>query len=78
MYAQCDPKGNQYLLMKQIVDWSKYKTAFKKKDMYVQQESNRHLRKMTKSWKLCVEWKDLITTWERLAYLKYSNPVDFA
>jgi hypothetical protein len=27
---------------------------------------------------LCVEWKDGITSWERLVYLKDSNPVEVA
>ena len=37
-----------------------------------------HLRKTTKGWKLCIEWKDDTTMWERLADLKESNPVEVA
>ncbi len=37
-----------------------------------------HIRKTTKGWKLCVEWKDKSTSWETLANLKESYPVDVA
>ena len=78
MYSQCDTEGNQYLLLKGIVDWEKDDTAVDRKDMYIQHGTNRHLRKTTKGWKLCIEWKDGTTTWERLADLKESNPVEVA
>jgi hypothetical protein len=44
----------------------------------VQNGSNRHKRITTKGWKLCVEWKDGPTTWERLADLKESYPIEVA
>ena len=47
-------------------------------DMYVKHGSNRHIRKTTKGWKICVEWKAGSTSWERLANLKESNPVELA
>ena len=78
MYSQCDTEGNQYLLLKEIVDWRKDDTAIGRDDMYVQSGANRHLRKTTKGWQLCVEWKDGTTSWERLADLKESNPVEVA
>jgi hypothetical protein len=34
--------------------------------------------KTMKGWHLCVEWKDGTTSWERLADLKESNPVEVA
>jgi hypothetical protein len=54
------------------------KTAVDRAEMYVQSENNRHLRKTTKGWKLCVELKDGTMTWERLVDLKESNPVEVA
>jgi hypothetical protein len=36
------------------------------------------VRKSTKGWNLCVEWKDGTKIWERLANLKKSNPVEVA
>jgi hypothetical protein len=78
MFAQCDSEGNQYLLLAGIVDHRKDNSAVDKKDMYIKQGSNLQLRKATKGWSLCVEWKDGSTSWERLADLKESNPVEIA
>ena len=78
MYAHCDTEGNQYLLLKEIVDWKKDDSATSPADMYVTHGANRHFRKMTKGWQLCVEWKDGTTSWERLADLKESNPIKVA
>jgi hypothetical protein len=46
--------------------------------MYIKHGSNKKVRKTTKGWHLCVEWKDGTTSWERLADLKESNPVEVA
>jgi hypothetical protein len=46
--------------------------------MYIKHGSNKQVRKKTKGWHLCVEWKDGTTSWERLADLKESNPVEVA
>ena len=78
MYAMCDVEGNQYLLLAGIVDHRKDESALDRADMYIKHGSNRHMKKTTKGWKLCVEWKDGSTSWERLADLKESNPVEVA
>lgn len=78
MFAQCDSEGNQYLLLAGILDHRKDSSAIERPDMYVTRGSNRHLRKTTKGWELCVEWKDGSTSWEKLANLKESNPVEVA
>jgi hypothetical protein len=44
--------------------------------MYSKHGSNKKVRKTTKGRNLCVEWKDGTTSWERLADLKESNPVE--
>lgn len=79
MYSQCDVEGNQHLLLDALVDHKKSADAISHQNMYVQHGSgNKHLRKTTRGWKLCVEWKDGSTSWERLADLKESNPVEVA
>ena len=78
MYAQCDSEGNQYLLLNSIVDHKRQKSAVHLRDSYVTVRGRKSQRKTTKGWKLCVEWKDGTTTWERLADLKESNPVEVA
>ena len=67
MYAQCDTEENQYLLLKEIVDWKKDASATSPADMYVTCSANKHFHKTTKGWQLCVEWKDGTTSWEQLA-----------
>ena len=46
MYAQCDTEGNQYLLLKEIVDWNKDNSATSSADMYVKCSANKHFRKI--------------------------------
>ena len=78
MYAQCDTEGNQHLLLDEIVDHKKSEHAVEKADMYIQAGSNRQMRKTTKGWFLEVRWKDGTTSWQRLADLKESYPVQVA
>jgi hypothetical protein len=45
--------------------------------MHIKHGCNKQVRKKpTKGWNLCVKWKDWTTSWESLAYLKESNPVE--
>ena len=76
MYAQCDLEGNQNLLMDCIVDHRKNEQAVRTADMYVIHNGRKHIRKTTIGWELCVQWKDGTTSWERLADLKESYPVE--
>ncbi|KAI2499147.1 Reverse transcriptase (RNA-dependent DNA polymerase) [Fragilaria crotonensis] len=76
MFAMCNTEGNQYLLLEGLVDHRKDPSAVDREAMYVDRGSNRQLRKITKGWQLCVEWKDGTTSREQLADLKESNPVE--
>lgn len=78
MIAQCDPMGNQYQLLEDIVGHKTDGTELKEDDMYITHGSNRHFKKTTKGWSLCVQWKDGSTSWERLADLKESYPIEVA
>jgi hypothetical protein len=77
-YAQCDTEGNQFNIMDFIIDHKKYSHALERADMYIKHGSNKQVRKTTKGWHLCVTWKDGTTSWEHLADLKESNPVEIA
>jgi hypothetical protein len=46
--------------------------------MYIKHGSNTKVRKTTKDWHLCFEWKYGTTIWERLEDLKESNPFKVA
>ena len=78
MYSQCDSEGNQYLLLSGIVDHRKDASAVAKSDMWITPGSNRRMKQTTKGWRLCIEWKDGTTSWERLTDLKESNPIEAA
>ena len=76
MYAQCDPDGNQYLLLDTITDHQKDSSAVLNVDQYITVNGGQHHRKTTIGWKLCVLWKDGTLTWEYLEDLKESYPID--
>jgi hypothetical protein len=78
MYAQCDIEGRQFNLMEGIIDHRNDGHAVATADMYIKHGRNKKVRKTTKGWHLCVEWKYCTTRWERLADLKESNPVEVA
>jgi hypothetical protein len=45
---------------------------------YVVINGRKHMRKSTKGWQLCIQWKDGSTSWEKLADGKESNPIEVA
>jgi hypothetical protein len=76
MYAQCDIEGRQNNIMEGIIDHKTDGHAVYTADMYIKHGRNKKMRKTTKGWHLCVEWKDGTARWERLADLKESNPIE--
>jgi hypothetical protein len=76
MYAQYDEEVNQLNLMEGIVDHRNDGHTVTHDDVNIKHWSNIQVRKTMISWHLCVEWKDGTTSWERLAYIKQSNPMD--
>jgi hypothetical protein len=78
MFAQCDPDGNQFRLMDEIVDFKSDSSAVKFADRFVTVNGRQYHRKSTAGWSLCIQWKDGSTSWEKLANLKESYPVEVA
>jgi hypothetical protein len=78
MYAQCDPGGNQYVLLDCFVDFDKLSTAISLADqnIFVKGRPSRHCN--THGWKICCQWKDGSMTWESLKDLKESHPLEMA
>jgi hypothetical protein len=62
MYAQCDEEGNQFLMLQNIVGHKTDGHSVERADMYIKVGSNKKIRKTTKGWNLCVEWRDGTTT----------------
>ena len=75
MYSQCNADGSQYLLMDAITDHKKDQTAIEKSDAIVVANGRQQQKKTTRGCFFRILWKDGTTTWERLEYLKESNPV---
>jgi len=79
MYAQVDEEGRQYLLLDEIFDHRSDGSAVATDDMYfTDKRGKKSLRQTTKGWQLNVKWKDGSSSWERLADLKESHPVQVA
>lgn len=79
MWAQCDPDGNQYVLLKYLVDHRKNDNALSLSDQdCVDRNGRAYKRRSTAGWQICCEWKDGSTSWEKLSDLKESHPVDTA
>ena len=77
-YAQCDIEGNQYRVMDHTVDHRKDTNAVCKDNQDVTVNAKSYKQKTTRGWQLCIEWKDMSTSWERLRDMKESYPVEVA
>ena len=76
MYSQCDHEGNQYMLLKGLIDHRKKPDILTIAEQHVQRENGRVYRhKTTIGWQLCCQWEDGSTTWENLKLLKESHPI---
>jgi hypothetical protein len=64
--------------MEGIIDQRTDGHAIDPAEMYIKHGNSKKVRKTTKGWHLCVEWKDGIKSWDHLAYLKESIPVEVA
>jgi hypothetical protein len=78
IYSQCDTYDRQYNLMEGIIEQNTYGHDFDHADVYIKHGINKQVRKKTKGWQFCVEWKDGTTRWELLDDLKESKPVEAA
>jgi hypothetical protein len=76
MHAQCDPDGNQYVLLDSIIDHRRLDTAIRPSDQkVVQPDGQTYLKHSTIGWQVCCQ-KDGSTSWENLADLKDSHPLE--
>ncbi len=78
-YAQCNPDRNQYVLLHSIIDHRRLDAAMRPSDQKVVQPDGRtHLKCSIIGWQVCCQWKDGSTSWENLADLKESHPIETA
>ena len=79
MYAQCDPDGNILQLLDSIADFRRSTTALTYEDQKVRKANGgTFMRRSTRGWQLCVQWKDGSTSWEKLSDLKETHPLEVA
>jgi hypothetical protein len=78
MYAQCDPGGNQYVLLDCFVDFDKSLITISLANQNIVVKGRPSKRCNTYGWKICCQWKDGSTTWESLKDLKKSHPLEMA
>jgi hypothetical protein len=79
LFSQVDSEGNQYVLMKEISDHRRDKSAVPISDGWVEMKNGRRFRKKTtRGWQLLVEWKEGGSDWISLKDLKESYPVEVA
>ncbi len=79
MYAQCDPDGNQYVLLDSLIDrWRLDKAIQPANQKIVHSDGHTYMHRSTIGWQLCCQWKDSSTSWENLSDLKESHPLETA
>ncbi len=79
MYAQCDSDGNQYVLLDSLIDHQRLDTALRLSDQTtVRNDSQTYQKRNTVGWQICCQWKDSLSSWEKLFDLKESHPLETA
>jgi hypothetical protein len=59
LYSQCDPDGNQSVLLEEIVDHQRLPTAMRLSDQKnVCANGKTYLKRSTVGWQHCCQWKD--------------------
>jgi len=67
------------MVFKEIVDHRQHASAVPKEDGFtVSHNGNRHKKKTTIGWDICVEWRDGTTSWLPLKDVKNANPLELA
>ena len=70
MYSQCDPDGNQYVLLDSIIDFRRSTTALCCVDQKTTQKWRTYYQRSTAVWQLCCQWKDSSTPWTKISNIK--------
>ena len=79
LYTQCDPDGNQYIMLDTIVDERKNPdVAISWNNQVKIINSKKVVSFSTRGWELCCEWKDDSSSWQKLSDLKESHPLRVA
>ena len=79
LFSRCDKEGNQCIILKDSTDHKLDETAVSKEDStYCNQSGTEVKKKMTKGWKLLIEWNNGTEDWMPLTELKGVDPIKVA
>ncbi len=79
LYAQCNPDGNQYIMLNATVDFRKNPdVAISQNDQVKIVNGKKVVSCSTCGWELCCKWKDGSTSWQKLSDLKQSHLAQLA
>jgi hypothetical protein len=80
MHLQCDPDRHQYNLLDTFVDYKTIPTALTldQQTMHNRTTGHKRTKKSTRGWKFCCQWRDGSTSWETLAHLIATHPIQVA
>lgn len=78
IYAEVDGEGKKHFVLQEIIDYQKDSSAVPASEATVIVNNRKYPKRTTKGWKLCVQWNDGTTTWEKLKELKESHPIQVA
>ena len=75
LYSKADEKECHQVLIEEIVNNKKDSTAVPKSGGNFLHKGKTHKQLTTHGWKLCIQWENGSTSWERLADLKEAYPI---
>ena len=78
MYAAYDYSRNKYLMMDLIVDYHWIDKAISVSNQKVVHRGRTFMWRCTFGWQLCVQWRDILLSWQALNHLKDLDPVETA
>ena len=57
IHEQCDPEGNQYVILDSLINFCRSNTALCYDDQKVTANGRTHYFRSTDGWKICCQWK---------------------
>jgi hypothetical protein len=82
MFSQVDEEGHRHILLEDITDYRKDKTAITKDDAFITMRNGvKHRQQTSQGWQLLCQWKDGSTNWIALKDMRNLYPmqvVDYA
>ena len=78
MFAQCDADGNDNLLLDSLIDYHKDDKVIFSTDQQISIQDRPVTYRSTAALKICCQWKDGSTSWEKFSDLKESHLVQKA